>query len=99
MALINIFSSGGGETGHLTRLFSGSFTVDADGAIITCTLPSAFPQSHVREIANNVLTAFREAKNLEMPLTQIVIHFAAMKITAREMRGGAIIFLAPETTR
>lgn len=99
MALINIFSSTGGETGQLTRLFSGSFTVDADGAVIACTLPSSFPQSHIREIATHVLTAFRDAKKLEMPLTQIVIHFAAMKITAREMRGGAIIFLAPETTK
>lgn len=98
MGLINLFSSGG-ETGHLTRLFSGSFTVDAEGHVIASTLPSSFPESHIREVSTHVLAAFRGAKKLEMPLTELVLHFSAMKITAREMRGGAIIFLAPETTK
>lgn len=99
MGLMNFFSTSGGESGHLTRLFSGSFTVDSEGRVITSTLPSSFPASHIREVATHVLVAFREAKKLEMPLTEIVMHFSAMKITAREMRGGAIIFLAPETTK
>jgi hypothetical protein len=99
MGLMNLFTTSGGETGHLTRLFSGSFTVDSEARVITSTLPSSFPASHIREVSTHIITAFREAKKLDMPLTEIIIHFSAMKITAREMRGGAIIFLAPETTK
>lgn len=99
MGLLNIFSSKSDDTGHLTRLFSGSFTIDADGQIIASTLPRSFPEAHVREIGEQVLNAFRGAKAAEIPLNELVLHFSAMKITARELRGGAIIFLAPETIR
>ena len=32
-----------------------------------------------------------------MSLAEINIHFAVLRITARELRGGAIIFLFPQT--
>jgi hypothetical protein len=31
-----------------------------------------------------------------MPLAEVSIHFASLHITARELRGGAIIFLFPQ---
>lgn len=99
MGLTNLFSFTSDETGHLTRLFSGSFTVDSEGRIITTTLPRSFSESTVRDIAAHVITAFREAKKAEIPLTELVLHFSALKITAREMRGGAIVFLAPENPK
>ena len=83
----------------MTRLFSGSFTVDAEGQVIASTLPRSFPELHVHEIGEQVLNAFHGAKNVGLPLNEVVLHFSAMKITARELRGGAIIFLAPETTK
>jgi hypothetical protein len=31
-----------------------------------------------------------------MPLAEISLHFGSLRITARELRGGAIIFLFPQ---
>ena len=32
-----------------------------------------------------------------MPLSEIIIHYSALKLLARELRGGAIVFLMPHT--
>jgi hypothetical protein len=32
-----------------------------------------------------------------MPLAEVSLHFGSLRITARELRGGAIIFLFPQT--
>jgi hypothetical protein len=97
MGLLDIFSKQPQETHHLVRLPSGTVTVDAQGNIITSTLPRSFPEDLVHEIAAHVLELFRGAKTAQSPLTEMVIQFASLKITAREQRGGALIFLAPET--
>ena len=31
-----------------------------------------------------------------MPLAEVSLHFGSLRITARELRGGAIIFLLPQ---
>jgi hypothetical protein len=98
MGFMNMFSRTD-DTGHLVRLPSGTFTIDADGQVIASTLPQSFPEPHVQEIATLVLNTFKNAKSAQMPLTDLVINCAALKITARELRGGAIIFLAPELTK
>ena len=97
MGLLDIFSSksDSAPSGGLTRLPSGSFTVDAKGQVLTSTLPQAFPAAQVREVAANVLETFRGAQKAGLPLSEIVMNFSALKVTARELRGGAIIFLAP----
>ena len=93
--------------GFLTRLFksekvkpmqlpAGSFTIDKAGAIMTSTLPQAFPSNHIREIGDQVLAAFRSAERAQMPMTEILIHYSALKILARELRGGAMVFLVPQ---
>jgi hypothetical protein len=98
MGLLNLFSKSE-ETVHLTRLFSGSITVDAEGNVITSTLPRSFPESHVQEISSRVLKIFADAKETHLPMTELVLEFPALKITARELRGGAIIFLAPTSSK
>jgi hypothetical protein len=93
--------------GFLSRLFksasaglmylpSGSFTLDRNGRIMTSTLPQSFPLDHLRAIGDQVLTSFRSAKKAQMPLSEIIIHYSALKLLARELRGGAIIFLMPQ---
>ena len=77
------------------RLPSGSFTVDREGSVLVGTLPSTFPAELVQEIAQQVLAAFREASAAQLPLSEMVVHYAALRVTARELRGGAIVFLAP----
>ena len=44
-----------------------------------------------------MLELFREARAGQMPLAEVSLHFGSLRITARELRGGAIIFLFPQT--
>ena len=82
----------------LRRLPSGSFTMDCEGRVVISTLPSAFPAALAREIGLQVVTTFREAQAADVPLSELVIHYSSLKATARELRGGAVVFLAPQTT-
>ncbi len=80
------------------QLPSGSVTVNPQGRIVTSTVSSAYPPALLREIGREVLTLFREAREAQMPLAEVSIHYASLRVTARELRGGAIIFLSPQTT-
>jgi hypothetical protein len=79
------------------RLPSGTFTVDRDGRVVITTLSSAFPAALVRELGQQITATFREAQEADVPLGELVIRYGSLKITARELRGGAIVFLAPQT--
>jgi hypothetical protein len=92
MGLLTLFSK---TTPALVRLPSGSFTVDREGAVLIGTLPSTFPSTLVRDIAQQVLETFREASEAQLPLSDIVINYPTLRIRARELRGGAIIYLSP----
>jgi hypothetical protein len=74
----------------------GSMTVDRDGQVITSTVSSTYPKALLREIGRDVLALFREARAAQLPLAEISVHFGSLRITARELRGGAIIFLFPQ---
>ena len=93
--------------GFLKRLFKGraavqqlplgSMTVTREGKVITTTISSAYPRALLREIAGEVVTLFREAREAQIPLSELSLHYASLRITARELRGGAIIFFFPQT--
>jgi len=93
MGLLSLFAK---PAPGLLRLPSGSFTVDCDGRILTGTLPSSFPADVVQDIARQVRAAFAEADTAQLPLTELVINYPSLKISARELRGGAIVFLSPK---
>jgi hypothetical protein len=93
MGLLNLFAK---PAPTLLRLPSGSFTVDRDGRVLTGTLPSSFPLSLVKDIAQQVRNAFAEADTAQLPLAELVIHYPSLKISARELRGGAIVYLSPK---
>jgi hypothetical protein len=97
MGFLDFFSKQDKPT--LGRLPSGSFTVDATGRVLSSTLPSDFPAAQLQEIANQVLAAFRNAQKAQLPVSELVVQYAALKLTARELRGGAIVFLAPQTLK
>jgi hypothetical protein len=78
---------------------SGSFTVDRSGEIITCTIPSSFSRDGLKDISKLVLRVFKDAKEAGLVLTELAVNFGAMKLKAREMRGGAMIFLTPAAAR
>jgi hypothetical protein len=92
MGLLNLFSK---PKATLQRLPNGSMTVDRDGRILTSTVSSAYPTDVLEEIADEVLRLFQEARKAHLPLSEFRIHFASLHITAREARGGALIFLSP----
>ncbi len=94
MGLLNLFSSKKDEP-KLERLPSGSFTVDRDGKILTSTLPQGFAEASVREIGKIVVEAMLSAREANLTVSDLVIYYSGLKITAKEQRGGAMIFLAP----
>lgn len=95
MGFLSLFSKAP-DAAKLERLPSGSFTIDSSGHVVTSTLPASYPGVRVKVIGETVTTIFRSAQEEGLPLKEIVIHFAGLKVTARELRGGAIIFLAPK---
>ena len=97
MGLLDLFSRSSRKA--LVHLPSGSFTMDREGRVMTSTLPQSFPQQFMLEIGKQVLTCFRGAERAHLQLSEVVIQFAALKILARELRGGAIIFLMPQATQ
>lgn len=80
----------------LVRLPTGSFSVDREGCVLIGTLPSSFPACLVKDIAQQVLALFREAEEAQLALSELIISYPSLKITARELRGGAIVFLSPK---
>ncbi len=94
MGLLDFFSSKK-DAPTLGRLPSGSFTVDRDGNVLTSTLPRSFGEANVREIGKTVMEAMVSAREANLPVTELVLYFSALKITAKEQRGGVMIFLAP----
>ena len=94
MGLLNVFAQ---PAPALLRLPAGSFTVDRDGALIASTLPQWFPERLAVQIGQHALAAFRSAFRAQLPLAELIIQYAALTVTARELRGGAIIFLTPQT--
>jgi hypothetical protein len=92
MGLLNLFNK---TAPDLVDLPSGSLTVARDGDILASTLPSNFPENLVQDIAQHVLASFLDAAEAQLPLEQLVINYPSLKITARELRGGAMLFFSP----
>ena len=51
----------------------------------------------VYDVAMDRLSAF--ARDAQLPLTEVNIHYGSFLLTARELRGGVIIFLLPQSAR
>ena len=76
---------------------SGTFTLDRTGRIVSSTLSNTFPEKLALEIGQAVVDTFRRAQAADVVLTELTVNYAALKLTARELRGGAIVFLSPIT--
>jgi hypothetical protein len=93
MGILNFF--GRPPSVNMLRLPAGSFTVDPRGRVLASTLPQNFPLELIHRISELVLSRFQTARALEMPFNELVADYSALKLTARELRGGAIIFISP----
>ena len=95
MGLLNLFKSPKSHRGGPVPLPSGSYTVDRDGKIVTSTISSSVSAQALEQISAQVLQTFRHAKEADLNLNEFTITMTAMNIKARELRGGAMIFLSP----
>lgn len=95
MGLLSIFSR---PAKPLLQLHSGSFSMDRSGNVLAGTLPSSFPRPLVQQIGQCIAETFRDAHMVQLPLDELVIHYPGLKITAREMRGGAMVFLSTSSS-
>ena len=95
MGLLNFFSKPSPAT--LMRLPSGSFTMDRNGQIIVSTLPSNFPESVLADMGHAVLETFTEARKAGLELEKLVLQFGSLKVSARDLSGGTIVFFSPVT--
>jgi hypothetical protein len=86
-----------GGRAAVQQLPTGTITVNRQGRIITSTVSSGFPEKLLLDIGRDVIELFHEARDAQMPLAEVSLHFGSLRITARELRGGAIIFLFPQT--
>ena len=82
---------------EVKQLPSGTITVDRAGQIVSSTVTSAYPADLLQAISREELALLHEARVAQMPLSEVSLHFASLRVTARELRGGAIIFLFPQT--
>jgi hypothetical protein len=79
------------------RLPSGCYSVHRAGGLVGSTLPSSFSEKTMLDVGQIVLSAFERAQAANLPLSDLYIHFSGITITARELRGGALIFFNPAT--
>jgi hypothetical protein len=77
------------------RLPSGCFVVHRGGALVASTLPSSFAPKLVQELTKVVLDAFKNTADTQIAVNELHVEYAGLKILARELRGGALIFLHP----
>ena len=77
------------------RIPTGCFSLDAEGKLISSTLPVTFPPEVIEEIGSAILQTFQEAHQRGLGLMEISVNYASLRITARDLHGGALIFLNP----
>lgn len=85
------------QTLNSERLPNGCFCLHRRGDLVASTLPSTFPEALILEIGQAVLEAFQAAQKANLTLTDLHLNFSGLSITARELRGGALVFLQPAT--
>jgi hypothetical protein len=78
------------------RFPCGSYTISSNGSIVVSTLPGSFPRERLEAIGKVVLSALGTARELGTPFTELAADFAGLEIRARDLLGGAIIFITPQ---
>jgi len=81
----------------LVQVPTGSFKMDQSGRLMTSTLPAAFAAAHVEAIGTEIARAFLSGDRAQVALTQLTVDYPALKLLARKMRHGLMVFLVPRT--
>jgi hypothetical protein len=94
MGILNLFAKPSVAAKPET-LPQGSFSMDSSGRIVSSTLPQTFPEERMRQIGQIMITVFRSAQERQLPLRELSVQYAGLSLTAREMRGGTMVFFSP----
>ena len=78
------------------RFPRGSYTISSAGSIVVSTLPGSFPKDRMLAIGRAVLSALSTARELGTPFMELAADYAGVEIRARDLSGGAIIFITPQ---
>ena len=78
------------------RFPRGSYTISAEGKIVVSTLPGSFPHERMLAIGKVILSTLASARELGTPFTELAADFAGLEVRARDLAGGAIIFVTPQ---
>ena len=93
MGLLNLSKTG---AALVAACRPAAFTVDRDGAVAHQHAALRFPPALVESSPGGCWPPFAARRGPIAP-GRTHIAYPSLKITAREMRGGAIIFLSPQT--
>lgn len=74
----------------------GAFTYDSEGRILVGTLPIAWLESFGPALVKAFRRSFASAEEKGFPLHEIALHYGGARITAKDLRGGAIVFVSPK---
>ena len=74
---------------------TGCFTLDAEGSVVASTLPTDFPGKVLVAIGEAVLKTLRGAELAGLGLSELSVHYGSLRISARDLHGGTIVFLNP----
>jgi hypothetical protein len=74
----------------------GSYTMSSAGKIVVSTLPGSFPRERMLAIGNVILSTLASARVMGTPFTEVAADYAGLEIRARDLAGGAIIFVTPQ---
>jgi hypothetical protein len=78
------------------RFPRGSYTVSSAGKIVISTLPGSFSRERMLDISKVVLSTLASAREMGTPFSEVAADFAGLEIRARDLSGGAIIFVTPQ---
>ncbi len=100
MGLLKIFSRTPDPTArpHTSGPPAGALLVNRAGHIVASSLPTSLARSVQEQIGRAALQAFAAARRIQTPLTTLETDYRDLKLTAIELRGGALIFLNPGTS-
>jgi hypothetical protein len=93
MGFLSIFSR---ARAAVQTLPSGTMTVDRHASILASTISSGFSDELLQAVAAQIVGFFKSAAAAQVPLGEIRLYFPSLNITARELRGGAVIFFSPK---
>jgi hypothetical protein len=76
---------------------AGSFLMDENGGIQSCTLPTSYPRQRLRTIADKVFRVFKEAQRVQIEFNELRVDYPGLSLRAKRGPRGTMVYLTPPT--